>query len=69
MIRRFSLEEQALWRKVEKHGQEGKWVLKWLPLMMLVYGSPSETIGLLLPIMSIYIKLGNGMKTSFWNDN
>nr|XP_016497204.1 PREDICTED: uncharacterized protein LOC107816041 [Nicotiana tabacum] len=68
---RFSLEDQALWRKVicEKYGADGRWCTAGASGP---YGaSVWKSIRNLWPgfISNVSIKVGNGNKTSFWNDD
>lgn len=67
---RFSLEDQALWRKViyEKYGADGRWCTAGASGS---YGACVwKSIRNLWPgfISNVSIKVGNGNKTSFWND-
>nr|XP_016470546.1 PREDICTED: uncharacterized protein LOC107792821 [Nicotiana tabacum] len=68
---RFSLEDQALWRKVicEKYGADGRWCTAGASRP---YGvSVWKSIRNLWPgfISNVRNKVGNDNKTSFWNDD
>lgn len=71
MVMEIPFEDQALWRKVinDKKGTEGQWCTRsvtnsygvsvWKSIRTLCQDFASN----------ISIKVGNGLKTSFWNDD
>ncbi|XP_019257785.1 PREDICTED: uncharacterized protein LOC109236002 [Nicotiana attenuata] len=68
---RFGREDETLWRQViiEKYGLEGQWIPR---AVTTTYGvSVWRSIRAYWPLFAenISIVVGNGRKTSFWNDN